>query len=118
MPGDGRAEGFMTMTTLAHQAWIGNSRISWRKLLILQRSALLHAWCSVFPKHDFGAGHLARYPFDTFERACDEAEAGGSRALSPDISHYLGASRRRISESCCATTTFERFEERPDADRV
>src|SRR5260370_20253370 len=37
---------------------------------------------------------------------------------SPDISHYPGASGRRISESCCATTTFWRFEERPDADRV
>src|ERR1700730_9258223 len=30
----------------------------------------------------------------------------------------LGASGRRISESCCATMTFWRFEERPDADRV
>jgi hypothetical protein len=39
-------------------------------------------------------------------------------ASNPDISHYLSASRRRISESRCATATFERFEERPDADRV
>jgi hypothetical protein len=30
----------------------------------------------------------------------------------------LGASRLRISESCCATTTFAGFEESPDADRV
>jgi hypothetical protein len=42
----------------------------------------------------------------------------GWKRLSPDISHYLGVSGRRISESCCATTTFWRFEERPDADRV
>jgi hypothetical protein len=42
----------------------------------------------------------------------------GDCCPSPDISHYLGASGRRISESCCATTTFWRFEERPDADRV
>jgi MFS family permease len=34
------------------------------------------------------------------------------------ISHKIGASGRRISESCCAATTFERFAERPDADRV
>jgi C1A family cysteine protease len=37
---------------------------------------------------------------------------------SPDISHLTGASGRRISESCFARTTLQRFEERPDADRV
>ena len=29
----------------------------------------------------------------------------------------LSVSERRISESCCAATTFKRFERRPDADR-
>src|SRR5215475_11350785 len=37
---------------------------------------------------------------------------------SLDISPNLSASGPRISESCCATTTFWRFEETPDADRV
>src|SRR6266702_2707740 len=37
---------------------------------------------------------------------------------SPDFSHYLGASGRRISESRCDAATLARFEERPDADRV
>jgi len=37
---------------------------------------------------------------------------------SPDISHLISASGRRISESCFARTTSCRFEERPDADRV
>jgi hypothetical protein len=37
---------------------------------------------------------------------------------SPHISNYLKTSGRRISESCCVAITFERFEERPDADRV
>ena len=40
------------------------------------------------------------------------------RRPSPDFSHYLGASGRRISESRCAAATLARFEERPDADRV
>src|SRR6266571_4939909 len=44
--------------------------------------------------------------------ACDADPA------SPDFSHYLGASGRRISESRCAAATLARFEERPDADRV
>ena len=37
---------------------------------------------------------------------------------SLDISPNLSASGPRISESGCATTTFRRFEETPDADRV
>jgi hypothetical protein len=39
-------------------------------------------------------------------------------APNPHISNYLKTSGRRISESCCVAITFERFEERPDADRV
>ena len=47
-------------------------------------------------------------------------DAGGliSYGPSPDISHLISASGRRISESCFARTTSCRFEERPDADRV
>ena len=32
---------------------------------------------------------------------------------SPDFSHQIGASGLRISESCCAATTFERLEKEP-----
>ena len=41
-----------------------------------------------------------------------------TNTISPHISNYLKTSGRRISESCCVAITFERFEERPDADRV
>ncbi len=37
---------------------------------------------------------------------------------SPDFSRSLSASGLRISESCFARTTSQRFEESPDADRV
>ena len=60
---------------------------------------------------------LAGEGFAPLPRRLDE-ERPTSVGPSTDISHYLGASGRRISESCCATTTFWRFEERPDADRV
>ena len=42
----------------------------------------------------------------------------GGFAISPDISPRIGASGRRISESCCARTTFNWCRNNPDADRV
>ncbi len=54
-------------------------------------------------------------------------ERGGHRSVSPAARPREGASpdisqievpERRISESCFARTTFDRFEARPDADRV
>jgi hypothetical protein len=56
--------------------------ITWRKIILLHRSALLRAWCKVFPKHDFGTGRLMRYTLDTFERACDRAEAEAAKRNS------------------------------------
>jgi len=55
------------------------SVISWRKILILNRGALSRAWGVAFPRHDFGTGRLKRYPLDTFERACDRAEAEAAK---------------------------------------
>jgi hypothetical protein len=51
------------------------SAVSWRKILILQRGALAEAWCTMFPKHDFGTARLYRYSTDAFEAACDRAQA-------------------------------------------
>ena len=48
----------------------------------------------------------------------DDLAAIQNAFASPDISHKISASGRRISESCCARTTFARFQDRPDADRV
>ena len=53
--------------------------ISWRKLLILQWSALSRAWDIAFPQHDFGTGRLRQYSLDSFERSCDRAEADRAR---------------------------------------
>jgi hypothetical protein len=62
------------------------SVISWRKILILNRGALSGAWGVAFPRRDFGTGRLKRYPLDTFERACDRAEAeAAKRPAGPKI---------------------------------
>jgi hypothetical protein len=58
---------------------VPRSAISWRKIILLNHSALSMAWDRMFPKHDFGTGRLARYPLDSFERACDRAEAKTSK---------------------------------------
>jgi hypothetical protein len=69
-------------------AWARNSTIRWRKLLILYRDVLQHAWCKVFPKHDFGTGRLHRYSLDSFEHACDRAEAEAARARARSGHHH------------------------------
>jgi hypothetical protein len=59
--------------------------------------------------------------FFGFGRGVDGIEDGSPflRIRSnPDISQEIGASRRRISESCFARTTSRWFEESPDAGRV
>jgi hypothetical protein len=61
-----------------------------RKFLILHRSALAVAWSTAFPNHDFGTGRLRRYSLDSFERACDRAEAewaGKHRSGSDRLPH-------------------------------
>jgi hypothetical protein len=64
------------------------SVISWRKILILNRGALSRAWGVAFPRHDFSAGRLKRYPLDTFERACDRAKtAAAKHPRNPRIEH-------------------------------
>jgi hypothetical protein len=58
------------------------SAISWRKTILLNRSALSVAWDVAFPKHDFDTGRLRRHSLDTFERACDRAEAEAAKRKS------------------------------------
>jgi hypothetical protein len=60
-------------------------RVSWRKTLILHRDTLCAAWCKAFPKHDFSSGRLARYSLDSFERACDRAEAEWATRLASPV---------------------------------
>jgi hypothetical protein len=52
-----------------HTPWV-----SWRKTLLLHRWSLVPLWSIYFPAHDLGTGRLKRYPLDSFERTCDQAE--------------------------------------------
>ena len=49
--------------------------LSWRKILILNRSTLSRAWGRAFPMHDLGTGRLRRRCVSSFQEACDRAEA-------------------------------------------
>jgi hypothetical protein len=52
--------------------------VSWRKELLLNRSALVPAWEAAFPQHDLSTGRFkttSRCSTDTFEQTCAEAEA-------------------------------------------
>jgi hypothetical protein len=40
------------------------SSASWRKCLLLNRSAMLSAWPQHFPRHDFHTLHLSRSPLN------------------------------------------------------
>jgi hypothetical protein len=46
-----------------------NSAVSWRKLVLLNRSALLSAWPQHFPNHSFADLRLIRSPLDWDEEA-------------------------------------------------
>jgi hypothetical protein len=46
-----------------------NSAVSWRKLVLLNRSALLSAWPRHFPNHSFADLRLIRSPLDWDEKA-------------------------------------------------
>jgi hypothetical protein len=71
-----------------NQEWRYRAAISWRKNLILHRAAFSRAWDRMFPKHNFGTGRLRQYPLDSFERACDHAEAAAAKLLrNPRIEH-------------------------------
>jgi len=41
-----------------------SSTASWRKAILLNRSALLAAWPQRFPQHDFGTLRLIRLPLN------------------------------------------------------
>ena len=56
-----------------------NPHTSWRKNLLLHRWWLVPLWDRCFPSHDLATGRLKRYPLDTFERACDLAEAAATK---------------------------------------
>ena len=97
--------------------------ISWRKLLILQWSALSRAWDIAFPQHDFGTGRLRQYSLDSFERSCDRAEADRAGARQRGVSPggdimihglpnglgWLGSFhlRRDWTDGCIAVTNAE-----------
>jgi hypothetical protein len=71
-----------------NQEWRYRAAISWRKNLILHRAAFSRAWDRMFPKHNFGTGRLRQYPLDSFERACDHAEAAAAKLpRNPRIEH-------------------------------
>ena len=53
---------------------------SWRKTILLNRSALLTAWCRYFPQHDFATLRLIRSPLDWD----DEAWARAARSYHAD----------------------------------
>jgi hypothetical protein len=58
--------------------------IAWRKVILLNAGVLAEVWPLHFPKHDFGTGRLMRHLLDSFEQACDRAEAeAGKRQISP-----------------------------------
>jgi hypothetical protein len=40
------------------------SSAAWRKIILLNRSALLSAWPRHFPRHDFATLRLSRSPLD------------------------------------------------------
>lgn len=57
-----------------------------RKRLLRQREQFLAAWQSAFPSHDPVTARLRRYPLDTFEAACDRAEAeAATRPVDPKL---------------------------------
>src|SRR4051794_4904106 len=75
------------------------SSVSWRKVLLLKRAALARLWSVHFPKHDFGTGRLGRYSLNTFEHACDQAEAAAKkRPLGADVERVLRA-RKILGEN-------------------
>jgi hypothetical protein len=51
---------------------VRSSSASWRKCLLLNRSALLATWPRHFPMHDFANLRMTRP--SSFERLCDELE--------------------------------------------
>src|ERR1700730_3121549 len=49
--------------------------VYWRKILLLHRSSFAPLWDKYFPAHDLCSCRLKRYSLNTFELACDQAEA-------------------------------------------
>jgi hypothetical protein len=69
------------------------ARMSRRKLLLLQRAPYLRAWDSSFPAHDVMTLRPHRYRLDSFEAACDRAEA---EAKTQPPSAAVQQARRRM----------------------
>jgi hypothetical protein len=66
----------------------GRSAVSWRKILLLKRSALFAAWDRVFPGHDIVSLRLKRNESDDefwrhWNAACDKAEREFREAQQP-----------------------------------
>jgi hypothetical protein len=58
------------------------STISWRKIILLNRSALLSAWPWHFPRHDFGTLRLSLPPIVPWPN--EEAWRQAARAYHED----------------------------------
>src|SRR6266576_4911389 len=69
--------------------------VEWRKTLLLHRLSLGPLWDKYFPAHDLATGRPKRYPLDTFERACDLAEA---EATKRPVDAKLPRLRRLLDE--------------------
>ena len=63
------------------------SAVSWRKQLLVNRAALLQAWCVHFPMHDFAALRLAR-PRPLPPVGWDEHWAEAARAYREERENY------------------------------
>src|SRR5207245_1490590 len=63
-----------------------HSHIKWRRLLLLHRVPFLRTWHRLFPVHDVTTARLMRYSLDSFEAACDRAEAeAAKRPIDPKL---------------------------------
>jgi choline dehydrogenase len=98
---------------LARNIGAGAAFAEWREREIYPGPS----WANIATQHDFirRAANSFHHPVGTCRIGSVVDEA---LRVNPHISNYLKTSGRRISESCCVAITFERFEERPDADRV
>ena len=80
--------------------------VEWRKALLLHRLSLGPLWDKYFPAHDLATGRLKRYPLDTFERACDLAEA---EATKRPVDAKLPRLRRLLDEDVSLDRAWQRI---------
>jgi hypothetical protein len=100
-----------------------NSAVSWRKLVLLNRSALLSAWPRHFPNHSFADLRLIRSPLDWDEKAWAESarryhadrrerSAYGDRHAVEMLRHVRSITVRE-SEFLCRVCRIEARKPRP-----